>query len=79
MKLSQDQHDELVSLFQSPAWEALRLVMADKRSAQDSKVLSYNLSDGPDGLVIAKARSEGAKQLERDIATFAQELLKRQP
>lgn len=63
MKLNQEEKDELLALFTSAGWEVMVKVLRHQEQRQRDRVMSYNLNDGPEGLVIEKARAEGAMSL----------------
>lgn len=63
MKLSLDEHEQINALTDSVTWNTLLKIVSVLVKDADNRVLSYNLKDGPDGLMIAKARSEGANSL----------------
>lgn len=67
MKLTLEEYELLTSIIDTDAWPVLLKVVGIHVSDIDSRVLSYNLEEGPEGLVIAKARSEGAKLLQQRI------------
>lgn len=73
MKLNVDEVEFLHDLVNSNGWPVL-LKKVDALAAHiDSRVLSYNLEDGADRLVQAKARAEGARALQRAIIEIKKE------
>jgi hypothetical protein len=67
MKLTLDELELLHELVNSPGWSVLLKKVDRLASNIDSRVLSYNLDDGAEKLVQAKARSEGSRQLQLAI------------
>jgi len=67
MKLTTEEREELANLMQSSGWPALVKVLEGYAQNHKDAVMKYNLTDGPEGLVIAKARAEGAVKIVRDI------------
>lgn len=61
MNLTQDEKEDLFILMSSPGWATLKKVMLAQKERFEKRVLSYSLTDGPEGLVIEKARAEGAR------------------
>lgn len=66
-KLRGDQYEALMPLCDSGNWKALMDVVEQFTAEIDKEVLTYNLKDGPERLVILKAQSEGAHHLERRL------------
>jgi hypothetical protein len=66
-RLSQDDKDDLLEILQGHGWPILLTLIEDLCSDIDKKVLSYNLTEGPERLVHEKARSEGARKLQQLI------------
>lgn len=77
MKLNQEEKDELLALMTSSGWDVLVKVLENLKSRPAKRVLSYNLSDGPEGLVIEKARSEGARDVVDGVIKFRNEEVRR--
>lgn len=69
-KLSIDEKEQLGDFLTSPAWPALLKLIENIVENQSSKTLTYNLDNGPNGLVIEKARFEGAQRLFTAIQTI---------
>lgn len=76
-KLTLDQTEYLDTLVSSDGYPVLLKVLEDLCSVIDKNVLSFDLNRGPDGLVIAKARSEGARSLQRELITWCEKFSKR--
>jgi len=70
MRLNQEEKDELLALFTSSGWEVLVKAMRFQEKRQLDRVMAYNLKDGPEGLVIEKARAEGAVSIIKGIIDF---------
>jgi hypothetical protein len=62
-KLTADEKDALGDMLTSEAWPAILKLIENLVENQGSKCLTYNLDSGPEGLVIEKARFEGAQRL----------------
>lgn len=62
-KLTIDEKEFLHDLVNSPGWPVLLKKVDWLASNIESAVLRYNLDDGPEKLVHAKARAEGSRQL----------------
>lgn len=62
-KLTVDEKELLGDFLTSGAWPALLKLIENLVENQGSKTLTYNLDSGPEGLVIEKARFEGAQRL----------------
>lgn len=73
MKLTIDEKEFLHDLVNSSGWSVLLKRIEQMATNIDSAVLRYNLSDGTDKLVHAKARSEGSRQLQLAIMNIKQE------
>lgn len=65
MKLTVEEKENLEVMLDSPGWAAVCKVLEQLTSDFDKRVLSYNLNEGPQGLMIAKAQAEGASTLYR--------------
>jgi len=60
MKLSHTESDALgFALRDDDTWKAIQKLMHELEASYINSVLKYNLNNGPEGLVIAKARHEG--------------------
>ena len=57
--LNYEERDALKDLFRSPGWPALLKLANELEQYYQTKVMKYNLTDGPEGLVLEKARAEG--------------------
>ncbi len=70
--------EALVDLFSTDTWGVLLDQVEAAAQKIDSRVLSYNLAGplGAQGLLIEKARSEGARQLQIAIMNFKKEMKK---
>jgi hypothetical protein len=77
-KLNQEERELLAEFLRHEGWGALLKVVDALCADQDNSVLKYSLSDGPEGLVIAKARTEGARTLQRDISQVKERFLNKQ-
>ncbi len=69
-KLTIDEKEHLAEFLTSDAWPALLKLIENMVENQGSKVLTYNLASGPEGLVAEKARHEGAQRLFSAIQTI---------
>lgn len=67
MKLTVDEREELANMMQSAGWPVLIKVLEALAQNHKDAVMKYNLTDGPEGLVIKKARAEGAIEIVRSI------------
>ena len=76
-KLGIDDSEALEELLTSHGWVPLLKVVTMLVQEQEQNVIRYNLKDGPDGLVIEKARTEGAHALKRRLIDLKDEVLKR--
>jgi hypothetical protein len=72
--LNEDEFELYDDLIRHPGWRPLMKVVSLLRSDFDNSVLTYNLEEGPERLVYAKARSEGAKMLEQKIRDLTKQL-----
>jgi DNA-directed RNA polymerase subunit L len=70
MKFSQEERDELEITLNGYGWPIILRLVEQLCEDQDKQVLGYNLSNGPDELVILKARTEGARKLQLEIKKF---------
>lgn len=61
--LSQDEKELLVEITRHEGWKALLRAVEIESASIANKVLSYNLSEGAQGLAYEKARAEGAQLL----------------
>lgn len=61
----------------SHGWEPLLKVVDQLVQEQEQNVIRYNLEEGPDGLVIEKARAEGAIKLRRKLQDVKDVVFKR--
>lgn len=59
-KLSLDEKDYILSFLDSPSRDIVYKILASHLKDIENNVIRYNLASGPDGLVIEKARAEGA-------------------
>lgn len=73
-KLSLDEHEAIQEFIHSEGYNVLNRLIDELCIKIDDKVLKYDLSSPPDGLVIAKARSEGARVLQRELITLCSKL-----
>lgn len=76
MNLNIDEKENLLALMQSAGWKPLLKILDQLEQNQKNRVLNYSLTDGPEGLVIEKARAEGAKTLVRAIKDFREREVK---
>jgi len=76
MALDLDEKELLLAVLDSPNWPVILKQVSVCLKTIEKRVLDYNLDDGPEGLVIAKARAEGAKQIFQDISAFKNAFLK---
>lgn len=76
MKLTMDEKESLAGMMQSLGWEAFEKLMLEAYKKQEYAVMAYNLADGPEKLVHAKARAEGAKQFMEAILAYKRGLIK---
>jgi hypothetical protein len=67
LKLTEDERDALRELVYSPGWEPLLKVVEQFVATQERKLVSYNLKEGPEGLVHARAALNGADMLRADL------------
>lgn len=72
--LNEDETELYDDLIRHQGWKPLMKVVEVLRRDLDNRVLTYNLSEGPEGLVYAKARAEGAKMLEQKIQDLTKQL-----
>lgn len=79
MKLTVDEKEALQALVDSSSWIALCKLVEQLTKDFDNRVLSYNLEEGPQGLMIAKARAEGATTLYRRITEVKGKMKKQDP
>lgn len=73
MKLTLDEHEFLHDLVNSSGWTVLLRRIDLIAETIDRRVLTYNLGEGADKLVQEKARSEGARLLQRAIIDIKKE------
>jgi hypothetical protein len=57
------EYDLLSDLLRGDSFKVVCKVLEELHETQVSKVLTYNLASGADGLVIEKARAEGSERL----------------
>lgn len=80
LKLSLEEQDALEQLVCSDAMMAVFFKLIDAQCGKLEKVvLTYPLDKGPDGLIIVKARCEGARQLQRDLITLTEKVKRVRP
>lgn len=72
-----EEADALFETIHTEGFPVLLDVLSELCSNIDDKVLKYDLNQGPDGLVIQKARSEGSRQLQRELTSWADKFKKR--
>jgi hypothetical protein len=77
MKLSFEEDLRLTDLIYSDAWPVVIKVIKSLAENQKEAVLKYSLHDGPEGLIITKARYEGAQALVDKVSRFKADLEKR--
>ncbi len=77
LKLSIDENDALTRLFLSDDYKALELVMSSIAEDFKARVMSYHLSNGPEGLVIEKARAEGVNSFIHAFDQYRNEYVRR--
>ena len=70
MKLALDQEEELTQLLAHSGWKPFVTLMETALKRQQEVVLNYNLEEGTEKLVLAKARAEGAKNFMDAIVKF---------
>lgn len=75
-KLNIDDQEALEELLTSHGWEPLLKVIALLAHDQEQNVIRYDLNQGPEGLVIAKARAEGANLMKLRIKEIKDEVKK---
>lgn len=75
--LNMDDQEALEELLMSHGWGPLLKVVDVLVREQEQNVMRYNLKDGPDGLVIAKAQTEGAYTMKRRLNELKDEVFKR--
>ena len=75
-KYTADQQDLIESFLQSDMYEPLLMVLEDLNEDATERVLLYNLSNGPEGLVIEKARAEGSARLLLELRRYRDRVLK---
>lgn len=68
--LTIDEQEALLLGIDSDLYVIINKVLGHLADRIDEQVLTYDLNRGPDGLVIAKARSEGARLLISNLAAF---------
>jgi hypothetical protein len=73
-RLSLDEREFIQELLNSDGYPVLNSLIDELCDNIDKKVLSYDLNQGPEGLVIAKARSEGSRILQRELLALGQQL-----
>lgn len=76
MKMSLDEREFLHDLVNSNGWPVLLRMIDDKAQTIDRRVLTFNLTDGAAKLVHEKARSEGARLLQRAIISIKDDFKK---
>lgn len=76
LKLSHEESDDLREIVDGHGWPTFLKAMEQLAFDIDADVLRYNLTNGPDGLVITKARSEGARALQQAITKIKEHMLK---
>lgn len=79
IKLTVDEIESLDALFESGGWNSLCKVVEQLTKDFDNRVLSYNLEEGPQGLMIAKARAEGASTLYKRFIEVKGKMYKQDP
>lgn len=75
--LTSSERDDLQSLLLDDGYLVLLKVIESNLRDIEARVLTYNLESGPEGLVIEKARAEGAAKLFVRIRELKTELLKK--
>ncbi len=70
LKLSLDEHEYLEAVLDSRGYGVLLKVLDEICLEYGNKVLNYELSDGPEVLLIEKARFEGSQRLKREFKTI---------
>lgn len=73
-KMSIEEKESLDSLLHSNTWNTVIKVMEHLAKDQSEAVLTMNLDEGPERLVILKARCEGAEKLLTKIRRLKSEL-----
>lgn len=71
-KLNFEQSDNLDALIVSEGFPVLLSVIEDLCAKIDQDVLSFNLNRGSQELLIIKARSEGARSLQRELTAWCE-------
>jgi len=66
-KLDYEEQELIADFLNSDSYQVFMKLAAHCHSLQEEAVLNYNLSQGSDGLVITKARSEGSQRLLQKI------------
>lgn len=67
MKMTQEEKEELQMMFMHSGWPIFERMLEEIQRKVEYAVLTYNLKDGPEELVHAKARAEGSAQTMRAI------------
>ena len=78
LKLTQEEREEIALLSDAPAWEALQKVIEAVAQDIEGRLLTYTLLEGAEGLVHAKARVEGARQLQLKLLTEVRAIAKKE-
>ena len=75
-KLTLDEQELLQTVLDLPGWKVALKVAEGCLKDIEKSVINYNLAEGPEGLMILKARAEGAKKLLGEMQKFKNEFLK---
>jgi hypothetical protein len=77
--LTPEELEQIAALIEGPQWKALNRLL-DRLGADFVKeVIGYNLNEGPEGLVIRKARLEGVEKLRARLRQIAGERRRPKP
>ena len=78
LKLNSDEQDLLESLVLSDSWPVVLKLLDSLIEDQARTVLNYVLEDKPEGLILAKAKYDGACKLARSVQQLKKVYLKKQ-
>lgn len=77
IKLDRDDTDALLELMVGHGWKPLLAAVENLVNDEEQRLLKYNLEDGAEKLVHAKARVEGARRLASNLRDLKEVLKKR--
>lgn len=66
-QLSQEMLEEIALFAESPHYEAVQRLLEILVKDAEARVLSFNLTTKAEGIILEKARCEGAYQLQRNL------------